>query len=225
MNFTRLFIIPAVLVSGMALAQQTYINTNSGRIDYIYNKKAASEAATGSQYYIENFSAARIDGSNEISSVRYNAYNDELEVKVGEEIKILQPKENQVITLTNGKAAYEYVQYVNEDKNTNQNYLVIVSNQPKVKIYKKEKITLEPEKQPTGGYQKYKAPAYKKEDAEYYIKMNDGQATWFKNKSKDVARLVPGKENEIKEYIKKNKIDVSEDAGLDRLGQYLNTIL
>lgn len=224
MKFTQLLIIPAVLVSGMALAQ-TNVNVNSGRIDYIYNKKAVSESATGSQYYIEAFSPARIEGSNEISSVRYNAYNDELEVKVNEDIKILQPKENQVITLTNGKAAYEYVQYVNEDKNTNQNYLVIVSNQPKVKIYKREKITLEPEKHPTGGYQKYKAPAYKKEDAEYYIKMNDGQATWFKNKSKDVARLVPGKENEIKEYIKKNKIDVSEDAGLNRLGQYLNTIL
>lgn len=225
MKLIKLFvIIPAVLLADVAAAQQTNVDM-SGSVGLVYTRRAPSEAATGSQYFIENFMPARVDNSSEISTIRYNAYSDELEVKVNEEIKVLQPKENQIITLVNNKAAYQYVEYINKENIASQNYLVLVSNLPNLKIYKKEKVNLIPEVHPSGGYQKYKAPMYKKMDPEYYVKVKDGSIVLMPSKRKEIVSLFPGKEKEVEEFIKNNKISTDEDEDLARLGTYLNTIL
>lgn len=223
MKLIKLFaIIPAVLIANTAVAQQTNIN-QSGRVGVIYSKKAESEPANGSQYFIEQFNPAKIDDSNELAVVRYNAYTDELEVKVNEEVKVLQPKENQVVALTNGKAKYQYITYTNKDNIVSQNYLTLVSENPNISIYKREKIQLVPEQHPTGGYQKYKAPYYKKMDAEYYIKKN-GQVVPMSIKKKEILSMFPGKEKQIEAFIKENKLSVNEDADLNKLGTFLNSL-
>lgn len=219
-----LIIIPAVLISSMAVAQQTYVD-NSGSVNLIYNKKAPSEPAQGTQYYIEAFVPAKIDGSKDITPVRYNAYSDELEIKVNEEIMVLQPKENMTVRLTNNKASYQYVEYTDKENVGSQHYLVLISENPNVKIYKKERIYLQPEEHPTGGYQTYKPPMYKKADFEYYIQKNNGPVTFMSTKKKDILALVPGKENEIKAFIKENSISTSDDEDLKKLGAFLNSLL
>lgn len=219
-----LAIIPAVLMSDLAAAQQTYVQ-QSGSIGLIYTKRAESEPATGSQYFIDAFSPAKIGNSNEISIVRYNAYSDELEVKVNEEIRVLQPTEGQIIALTNNEAAYQYVSYINKDNVRTQNHLVLINNSPNLKIYKREKVYLQPEQHPTGGYQKYKAPMYKKEDHDYYIKINDGDIVYMPTKKKDFLKMFPGKDEDIEKYMKKHKLSVSDEKELEQLGDYINTIL
>ena len=219
-----LVIVPAVLISSIAVAQQTYVDPG-GSVNLIYSKKAPSEPAQGTQYFIEAFSPAKVDGSKDISVVRYNAYSDELEVKVNEEIMVLQPKADQVIRLTNGRAAYQYTEYSNKENVGSQHYLLLVSENPNLKIFKKERIYLQPEEHPSGGYQKYKAPMYKKADTEYYIQKNNGQVTYMSTKKKDILALVPGKENEIKNFMKENSISTSDDEDLKKLGAFLNSLL
>ncbi|QYJ69398.1 hypothetical protein [Flavobacterium litorale] len=206
-------------------AQQTYVDLDSGGVDFIYTKKAPSEAAQGTQYYIENFNAAKINDSKEIVLARYNAYSDEMEVKVHDEIMVLDPKEDMVVALTNKSATYVFTQYKNEDGEMGQNYLVLVSDNPNLKIFRSERIFLQPEKHPDTGYQKYKAPMYKKRDAKYYIQMNNGEIVHMSDRRKDIMALIPGKEKDIKTFMKKNKIKVSEDNDLKLLGNYLNTLL
>lgn len=217
----------ALSTSGLALAQsQTYVN-NSGYItgDAIYTRKAESEKATGTQYFNENFTLAQINADKTPVLVRYNAYTDELEVKVNDEIRILQPSSEVVVQPTNAKYSYEYVQYINKEKVETQTYLMLISDNPNLKIYKKESVYLQPEQHPTGGYQKYKAPAYKKRDAEYYIKIKDGSVVYFEADKTGVMSLFPEKKNEIKDFMKENKISPSDEDDLPKLGAYLNTIL
>ena len=225
MKLTKLFmILPAALISSVAVAQQTYV-APSGSVGLIYSKKAPSEAAQGTQYYIEKFNPAKVDGSNDVNLVRYNAYTDELEMKVNEEIVVLQPKDNQIIRLVNNMAAYEYVAYTDKENVSQQHYLVLISDNPNLKIYKRERIFLQPEQQPSGGYQKYKAPMYKKLDPEYYIQMNNGQVVYMSDKKKDVLALIPGKENELKNFVKENSISTTDDEDLKKLGNYMSTLL
>ncbi len=224
MNLTKLFVIPALFATALLSAQQTYVD-QSGSIGLIYSKKAPSESAQGTQYFIENFYPAKFDGSDDISLVRYNAYSDELEVKVNDEIMVIQPKEDVTVRLINNQAAYEYIAYKNEDNVSSQNYLILISENPNVKIYKKEKIYLQPEEHPTGGYQKYKAPMYKKLDPEYYIQFKDGDVVYMSTRKKDVLSLLPGKEDEIKTFIKENRISTSDEEDLKKLGNYLSTIV
>lgn len=104
-----MFAVPAVLIYGATFAQQTYID-NSGSIGLIYTKKGESQAAVGSQYFLEKFYPAKVDNSNEVVLVRYNAYNNEIELSINNEINVLQAKENQTIALANGSATYQYLQ-------------------------------------------------------------------------------------------------------------------
>lgn len=223
MKLTKLLLIaPFALATSFASAQ-TYVD-NSGKLN-LYSRKAESEKAQGSQYFIEKFNPAKIGESTDISLVRYNAYTDELEVKVNEEIQILQPVEKQIIQLRGDVVSYEYVTYTNKEGITVQNYMILVSDSPNFKIYKKERITLIPEQHPAGGYQKYKAPQYKKLDPDYYVQIKDGQIVPMSTKKSDIVELVPSKETEVKDFIKSNKISTSEDADLKKLGAYMSTLL
>jgi len=225
MKFSRLFIaLPALMLTCGAFAQQTNID-RSGSIGLIYSKKAESEPATGTQYYIDNFVPGKVDNSNEINLIRYNAYTDELELKINNDVNVLQPKENQLITSVDGKVAYQYLRYSNKENVEKQNYLVVVSNNAKFKIFKKERIQFLAEQHPTGGYQKYKAPQYKKVDPEYYVQLGEGQIVYTDAGKKDFARIAPGKEKQIEKFIKENKIKVSDDSDLQKLGAYINSIL
>lgn len=228
MKLTKLFVIaPAVLISSFAFAQQpTYVNGSGGiAARYAVSSKAPSEPAQGTQYYIDNFNPAKVEGSNDTALIRYNAYSDELETKVNDEIMVIQPQENTVFKLVSNEAAYTYVAYKDKNNDRKQNYLVLLSDSPKVKIFKRERITLIPEQHPTGGYQKYKAPEYKKLNPEYYIQLNDGEIVYFSTKKSDVLELVPGKESEIKDFLKKNKISTSDEEDFGQLSTFLSTLL
>lgn len=216
--------IPAVLFYGASFAQQTYID-NSGSIGLVYTKKGESQPAIGSQYFIEKFSPAKVDNANETVLVRYNAFNNEMELSINNEINVLQAKENQSIALVNGSATYQYVQYVSKDNVESQGYLVVINNSPNFKIYKKEKIELVPEQQPTGGYDKYKPAQYKKVDPEYYVQVGNGQIVYTKGKKKDFTSIVKDKEKEISSFIKENKLNTSKERDLSMLGNYISTLL
>ncbi len=224
MKFTGLLAFTALLTTTFTTAQQTYVNTN-GSMDYAYTKKAPSEPAGGTQYYIESFNAAKIDDAKEITLVRYNAYSDEMELKIHDEIVVLEPKEDMMIRLVNNQANYTFTQYTNEDGVASQNYLIVVSDNPNLKIFKRERIYLQPEQHPQGGYQKYKAPLYKKLDPEYYIQMNNGDILYMSDRKKDIYNLISGKEKEIKGFMKENRIKVSDDKDLQLLGNFMSTLI
>lgn len=216
------FMIPVLFVAAAASAQQTYID-KSGSIGLIYNRKAESEKASGSQYYNDKFAPAQVN-DGDLQLVRHNAYTDEMEVKVMDEVKVIQPLNGQTIKVKGG-GTYEYVQYLDEKKTELQNYLLVVSDNPNLKIYKKETIILQPEQHPVGAYDKYKAPMYKKVDPTYFIKIKDGSVVYFEADKSGVMSLFPDKKNEIKDFMKENKISPSDESDLPKLGAYLNTIL
>ncbi|GGB70135.1 hypothetical protein GCM10007424_07620 [Flavobacterium suaedae] len=224
MKIKTLLAVSTVFVSSFAIAQQTYVNKN-GSMDYMYSKKAPSQPAQGTQYYIEKFTPAKIDDSKEVALVRYNAYNDEMELKINDEIMVLEPKDDMDIKLVNNAAEYKFVKYKKEEGDAAQGYLVVISNNPNVTIYKQERIYLQPEQHPSVGYQKYKAPKYKELSPIYYIQLNNGPIVYMSDRRKDVYKLIPGKEKEIKRFIKDNRINVSDDEELKELGNYLSTLL
>ncbi|AXG73378.1 hypothetical protein DVK85_03675 [Flavobacterium arcticum] len=226
MKFKGLLAFTALLATTFANAQQaqTYVD-ESGGMNYGYTKKAPSEPAGGTQYYIDSFNAAKIDDSNEITLVKYNAYSDEMELKIHDEVVVLEPKDGMMIRLVNNQANYTFTQYTNKDGIASQNYLVVISDASNLKIFKRERIYLQPEQHPQGGYQKYKAPLYKKQNPEYYIQMNNGDIVYMSDRKKDVIKLIPGKEKEVKKFMKENRIKISDDKDLQLLGNYMNTLL
>lgn len=204
-------------------AQQTVndIATNERR----FADKNKVDKTAGSKYFNETFLPAKIAGSNEIILVRHNAYTDDMEVSINNEVKVVPAELNTVINMTNSPISYEYVAYTNEKGVKKEGYLKLISNNPKVKIYKSETVYLKPEVHPASGYDTYQPATYAKSKDEYFFKLGESEIKTLPLKKKAIISIVPEKEKEIASFIKENKISFSEDADLNQLGRFINSLM
>jgi hypothetical protein len=220
------------LISALALAisplfvnaqiNQTPVHSGNGQIMTSAEKPMA---ATGSMYLNEKYMPAKVAGNDQTVLVRYNAYSDYFEMTNSEGRPQALPKQNGLtVTLTGTGDVYSLQNYKTEKGERVNGYLNVVSENPKVTIYKREVIILQPGRVAQNSYATSKPANYKKVDDEFYVKINGGDAVFVSGK-KDVANLVPGKSKEVLEFIKKNKIDLEKETDLQQLSGYLETIL
>jgi len=189
-------------------------------------RKEKSQPATGSMFINDKFLPAKVSGAQSTVLLRYNAYADNFEMSnpQANENKILPKDPNSDITFVSDDKKYVLADYRTEDGNTNNGYLIAVSEGAKVKIYKKERITMTQEFFPSNSYQVYKPANYKKADDEFYVKIGDKEPAFFSSK-KEFAKLVDGKNKEVLDFIKKNNIDVEKEADLVKLSAYVETLI
>ncbi|WP_447635152.1 hypothetical protein [Flavobacterium microcysteis] len=204
-------------------AQQT-VNDIANNERRFADKNKVDKTA-GSKYFNETFLPARIAGSNEIILVRHNAYTDDMEVSINNEVKLVPSELNMVINMTNSATSYEYVEYTNEKGVKKTGYLKLISNNPKVKIYKSETVYLKPEVHPSSGYDSYQPATYAKSKDEYFFKLGESEIKTLPLKKKAIVSIVPEKEKEIASFIKENKISFSEEADLNQLGKFINSLM
>ncbi len=215
----QIALLSAFLISGANLIAQNVNNSGSALI----TKSSMGAKPVGSQYFDDNFMPANIKDMG-ITMIKYNAYLDQIELKSAvDQTSVLNVEEGRVIATTNGKNAFEFVTYVTDENETVKGYLNLISNNSQVKIYERLRIFLQPETDTKSGYEAYKPPMYKKASTKYFIKIKDNKIVQF-NKKKELFELFPGKEKQINEYIKSNKISFSDVADLSKLGTYLDTL-
>jgi hypothetical protein len=226
MKRLHLFYSILALSSLPAVAQinQTPVHSNGNQI-YTYGEEKL--ATQGSMYYIDKYLPAKITGSDEVVLARYNAYLDQFEISnpQAQTESVLKGEVGKDVTFTGSEITYSYVEYKNKKGEVNNGYLTAIDNGAKVKIYKSEKIYLQEGAPSKNSYQPAKPPVLKHSDAEFYVLLpGKTQAIFFDGK-KDFAKLIPGKEKEVLNYIKTNKLDLENNADLLKLGAYVETIL
>lgn len=219
------------LILGAAFAITTFsasaqINQTPVHGGQIYVAKEKEMAATGTMYLEEKYMPAKVSNSDTPLLLRYNGYSDYFEVSNPQEqtVKVLPKQDDVIVTFNSTGESFILVTYVNDEGKKHTGYLNIVSDTPKVKIYKKEYIKLQAGSVSSNSYQTSKAPAYKRAKDEFYVQIGNEEAQYFSGK-KDFAKLVPGKSKEILDYIKKNSIDLDEAASLQKLADYTATLL
>ncbi|RWX03632.1 hypothetical protein [Flavobacterium cerinum] len=206
-----------------AQVNQTPVHSSGGQIMVMKEK---SQAATGSMYVNEKYMPAKASNNEKTILARYNAYGDNFEISEPQtgSFSVLPKQDGVTVKFVSTGEAYSLQQYRTSKDETITGYLNIVSETPNVKIFKRQRIFLQPEVFPASSYQTYKAANYKKTDDEFYIKIKDQDAVYFSSK-KDLAKLVPAKSKEILEFIKKGKLDVEKVTDLQQIGTYIDTIL
>ena len=217
-NLKTLTLALVMSFSGAILAQNV---NNSGSA--LIGKSLMGSKPVGSQYFIETFTPANIKDKG-ITMIKYNAYLDQIEVKgATDEIAVLDAEEKVLISTTDKRNIYEFLSFVTDENETVKGYLNLISDNPQVKIYSRLRIFLQPETDTKSGYEAYKPPTYKKATTRYFIKVKENPPVQF-NKKKDLLKLYSGKEKDINEFMSKNKISLSEDEDLVKLGTFLNTL-
>lgn len=217
--YTTAFAFTSILAS--AQVNQTPVHSSGGQVTVMKEK---SQPATGSMFVNEKYMPAKLSNDGKTVLLRYNAYADNFEISdpQAQTVNVLPKRNDVVITFVSTGDEYTLQQYKTEKGETIEGYLNIVSQTPNVKIYKRERVFLQPESFPANSYQTYKPANYKKASDEFYLKLKDQDALYFSSK-KDLAKLVPAKSKEILDFIKKNKLDVEKEADLQQLGTFLNT--
>jgi len=229
MTMKKLTFILTVFAAFATITTSAQVSSRPGNSDgrSVTTNREKSEAATGSMFVNDKFMPAKISGSQTTTLLRYNAYGDYFEMNNPQEGGASQslPKDpNATITFVSQDKKYVLADYITEDGKATNGYLVVVKESPKASIYKRERVTMTQEFFPSNSYQVYKPASYKKADDEFYVKLEGKEPAYFSNK-KEFAKLVPGKNKEVLEFIKKNSIDLEKEGDLVKLSNYVETIL
>lgn len=181
-----------------------------GAGDFLVTTGTKNKDAIGSPYLYKDFALAKFSSyADEIYNVRYNAYADEIEVKIAEgKIQNFNKSlNNVVVTFVNDNVKYTSLNYMDSNDGLFRGYFVTLteSNQ-NVKLFTKKGIRLAIAQPAVSGYDKDKPAEFKPKNDVHFITINDAYAFELPTKKKEIAKLFPKHSKEILDYIKKNKI-------------------
>lgn len=188
-----------------------------------------NESVEGSPYINEKFLPATISASEgDVFYVRYNAMNDEFEVK-GENNKayaLNRYRRDIVVEILPLKKTYQVIGYYDDDQNENFGYFLNLSNpNAKTVLYKKEKVIFIDEQKAITGYDNSDPAKYKRVNDKFFIKLKGKNIlTELPNKKKNIVNLFPEHKDSISKYIKENRIKTSKEEDLVQLINYINTL-
>jgi hypothetical protein len=179
----------------------------------------------GSPYLSDKFTSAIISPLNKTYSVRYNAFNDEMEVKDsnGEILIMNKTTQDYIIKMT---ATNQVFKILKSPLNEKLGYYSVVSENQNISLYKKlgKKI----KKGKAGSYASLeKSPdQFVKTKTVYYFLQKDSKTLQkFPTNKKELLTLFDSNKDDLKNFIKKNKIKFNKDEGLNELIIYLIKLL
>lgn len=214
-----------ILVLGIEINAQN-INVDIATERNLMSKNTSAKIeADGSPYINEDFKIIKIkqyEGQTFIG--RYNAYNDEMEVKLGDEkIVALDNSSDYTVTFTNSAKKYKTFSYTSENGNFKQGFLVVVRDKDSVSLLKREQIKFYDKEKAASSYQKDKPATFRREDDTYYLKMG-GKIIFLPQKKKSFLAALPEHSDKLKSFIKKNKINLKKEEDLIQITEYIGTL-
>lgn len=179
----------------------------------------------GIPYLDENFHPITIDGYNKnLPSVRYNAYEDEMEFKVNNELQFVTKQNDLKFKFSDNGKVYFLTNYIYENKNIN-GYLVELVGIGKYKLYKKEKVqVIEYNNNVTNTYLKDKNPYFQKEN-DVYLVNNKGIYIKIPKNIKELTTLLNiTNPKVVLDFTKQKNISLKKESDLILLFNFINSL-
>lgn len=198
-------------------------NNTTGFLYFAQDVDKQYENVEGSPYVDSKFYASQVIGiSGPTPPIRYNAYKDELEFVDRDKTYYVSKSDSLEVKLSN--KSYKYLEY-QIDNRFEMGFLVVLLNDinGKFSLYKKEKITLVPKYDSGSGYRDAVPAHFKLEEEKFYIGFSKKISSVSK-KEKDIISLLPDYSQELKKFIKENKISFKNEDNLLRLVKFMNTL-
>ncbi|MET7030520.1 hypothetical protein [Sediminicola luteus] len=183
--------------------------------------KTKYNSPSGSPYLIEKFTPAKINAINETKLVRFDAYEDRVEIMVDEnQFVILTDTQPYTISLLDGSdKIYETKTYLDEKGNVKASFFELLAKQGNYKLYLKEKIEFTKAVK-AQGYQDSQPAMFKKQKESYFITDFKGQSDQLlkiPHKLKNFLKLFPAHSKTIKTFIKDNKLKIDKGDDLVKI--------
>lgn len=179
----------------------------------------------GSPYEINAFSFGHV--TDEISNksvnlyLRYNIYNDEIELKPDfNSKKILGLLKEHDISCKIRDKYYYYAAFIDEKNNIKKGYLIQVYKGENYSLFKRLKSTFTPKKASKNSYVQAKKAKFKK-SISYYIKKGD-IISFLPNKKKTMLNKFKSEKINFKNYISKKRPNLKDEKDIIDLVKFLD---
>jgi hypothetical protein len=233
----------ALLLGWSAFAQTGPMNleqfTDQGATGNIFAqmrkvKNIKSDLPTvGSVYIDESFKPCQIYYNQDLVGdfyYRHNAFNDEIEIKdtpspADKEVSSLMALRQLRLVDSQDNTELSLHVYQTKEENLRNGYLYEVSTGPKYNLYSKNNVKYTQGTHPVTSLTR-PTPNKFSHFVEYYLTRN-GEETAFslgKNKGDFLKTVDSGIRNDVKDYIKEEKINLKDEADLIRLFGFMNTL-
>ncbi len=209
-------------------AQVSLQASGSGSMNQLsFSKRSnfVNKNIVGSQFINDKFGSAYVNNGSTPFQLRFNVYNNIMEYNKDGEILNLTKEQNTVIEFTGASTTkYKLISYTDKRQNEEKDYMRVVYEGKKISFLTLEKIDLKAATKASNSYEADKEAEYIRAKDERYITLNN-VTTEAPSKVKELVKLIPSKEKEIKDFVKTNKTNFDRDTDLKKLGMYLDSIL
>ncbi len=210
------------LVINLAAHGQQELRTKFGDVYYaadLYKTKYNAQEST--PYLNEVFTPAKINNIRETKMVRFDAFEDRVEVRINaKKVVILQDSQSYSISLLDGSdKLYETKRYRDEKGNAKTSFFELIAHKENYKLYLKEKIKFfKGEK--AQGYEAPKPAMFKKQKTTYYIsdfKRQSDQLLRIPSKVKTFMEFFPSRSKPVRMFMKDNKLKIDNGDDLVKI--------
>jgi hypothetical protein len=181
----------------------------------------------GSPYMSNTFESGQLYYGDELVGnifYRYNAYNEEIEIK--QENRQEEPvrglsKDKKIRLVTQGKPT-SFKTFIDKSGNTKNGYLTLLASGD-YNLYKHLKVTFKEAKKAENSFVQ-DSPAKFSQFTEYFLEDANGKRiNEIEMSNKKIVQLVDGeKRNELKAFLKENKIKIKDVNDLYKVMDFLN---
>ncbi len=232
----QFFSIIAFLIGGMISAQNNdyydpLIYNIDTRIEHNVsgvNSNIDLSTVKGSPYENKNFQPGkavnREVGKPEDYYLRYNVYNDVIELKKhsnDQKIGGLIKSENIYAIINNRE--YHYKKYLDSHSNTKEGYFILLKKGKHSNLYLKKTKEFKDKVMPKDNFEKEK-PAQFTDDQSYYLQKGEVLVRVASRKKKFLQEY-PDLSKQLGKYIKSEKINLRSEKDVIKIFNYLDTLL
>jgi hypothetical protein len=179
----------------------------------------------GSPYLQETFIPARINGGEETKFVRFNAFDNAIEINLGNgQMMILDKRTTYLIDVLDGSnRIYQTLSYRNDEDEIGMGFFERIHLDGKFALYLKERVKLVRGVKDQQAYGGEKPDEFLKVNDIYFIsnfRSKTPDLLEVPRKRKDFFRFFPNREKEIVKFVKQEKLDVNLPQDIVTIFEY-----
>jgi len=178
----------------------------------------------GTPYLSEFFMPATIYPDDDLFFVKYNVVDDEVEVKLSATRTIILNNSFKKYTIV-FKESKEKIVTLDEDGKKDPSYFFEVKKTDKASIYKKKTKNFIQATKATDNYSKDKPARFSKLEEIFYIQLTpEGSVKELPKKKKAFLAMFQNNQNDVKDFIGKNKIKLNKEEDLVKLFTFIESL-
>ncbi|WP_026776696.1 hypothetical protein [Polaribacter sp. Hel_I_88] len=217
--------IAILMLPALAFSQVGGITTGSGTsYNTIFNpnteidKSEEFKELAPKMYITTSYLAANVDDIVETFFLRYNMYRDEMEFSKNDQLLYLKKINDRTIVFQNLNTKYKLFELNNDLK------YFIVHNEGKNQLLSRQTVTYQEEKPPVNSYVAGKKADFIRNDDIFYIKFDNNSIIEVPSNKRKFYAIFDGKESEIKNYMKSNRLNNKDLEDLKKIVTYFNSL-